>query len=139
MADNQVEGVLRNTRPLAATVVFGILGLAGLVFAELDRHYGATHFLGIVLAPTMFVLALRSAQSSIKWNRQRVAARGAVAKTRRLAWPQIAGFDYQDGGVLGARLQDGRWVRLMPYPHSGRNDPDQAIARLEAARQTAME
>lgn len=127
------DGVVRNSRPLASTVIFGALALAGLVLAG-STHHHVLQLGGTALFSCMFIFALRSAQSSIKWDRRRVVARRVVAKTRRLAWSQIAGFEYREAGVLGARLQDGQWVRLMPYPRRQVIKPEQAIATLEAAR-----
>lgn len=58
---------------------------------------------------------------------------------RRLAWSQIVGFEHREAGGLGARLHDGRWVRLMPYPRNQLNQPEQAIAALEAAWQAEQQ
>jgi hypothetical protein len=75
--------------------------------------------------------------SSIKWDERGVVGR-STGVTRRLGWPEIAGFEHREGGGLGARLHDGRWVTLMPYPRSPLNKPEQAIAALEAAQRFSV-
>ncbi len=55
---------------------------------------------GVVLFVVVTALGMRTARSSIKWNRQGIVAGGTVA-TRRLVWSQIAGFEHREAGGRG--------------------------------------
>ena len=126
--------MLLNSQTRAVTVFFAIFSLLGVVDVARNVHHVDRLITGVAVFVVMVVLAVRTAKSSISWNRRGVVARW-TGVTRRLVWSEIAGFEYREFGGLGARLQTGRWVRLMPYPHSRLNKPEQAIAALEAARQ----
>ncbi len=90
-----------------------------------DVHDFARIMEGVVLFVVVTALGMRTARSSIKWNRQGIVAGGTVA-TRRLVWSQITGFEHREAGGPGVRLRDGRWVRLVPYPRNQLNKPEQA-------------
>lgn len=138
MLDDQVEGVLLNSQTRAVTIFLAIFSLLGVVDVALNIHRVDRLITGVAVLVLMVVLAVRTAKSSIKWNRQGIVARQTGA-TRRLAWSQIAGFEYREFRGLRARLRNGRWVNLMPYPRNRLNKPEQAIATLETARQVEQQ
>ena len=128
--------MLLNSQTRAVTVSFAVAALLGLVFAALNVQHAGRVVTGVIFCLVMVVAAVQTAKSSIKWNERGVVGR-STGVTRRLGWPEIAGFEHREGGGLGARLHNGPWVTLMPYPRSPLNKPEQAIAALEAARHSA--
>ena len=114
-----------------------IVGVLGLLFAGLNIHHTGRLIEGVVLCALMVVAAARTARSSVIWDQQGVVGKWTGA-TRRLVWSDIGGFEHRETGGLGARLRDGRWVRLMPYPRTQSNKPEQAIGALEAGRPTEL-
>lgn len=133
VSDDHAEGVLLNSQTRGATIFFAVFALLGLVVAVFNIHNGGRVVTGVVECAAMVVFAVRTSKSSVSWDRKGVVGRWTGA-TRRLIWSEIGGFEYREAGGLGARLRDGRWVRLMPYPRSRLNKPEKAIAALEAGR-----
>lgn len=136
VSDDQAEGVLPNSQTRGVTSFFVVFALLGLVLAVFNVHRGGLVIVGVAECALMVVFAVRTSKSSVRWNRQGVVGRWTGA-TRQLVWSEISAFEHREPGSLGVRLRDGRWVRLMPYPRSRLNKPEQAIATLEAARQAA--
>ena len=128
-------GSILNSQTQSVTVFFVIFAILGLLSTILNLTHPSLAIAGGVVFILMVALAHRTSRSALRWNKDGIVGRW-TGLTHTLPWSSIVRFEYREVGGLGAELKDGKWVRLMPFPRSARNKPEEALGVLNSALET---